>query len=201
MCTHLSFDYRKATQALNFFAHKNNGTISKYKALKLIFFADRFHLRKYGRPMTGDEYYAMQKGPVPSGTKDLAEMADDYRNDVVIAYAGQFISPLLPSKSLKSIKDIDFNELSVSDKDALEFAWINFGKFDDKTIVEKTHEYPEWKKHESALQTGRRVRMDYQDFLIDPPAAIEPCCPLTEKERTIRKSQLNELNRIEAMWN
>ncbi len=41
-CT-LKFDYKKATQALNFFAIKCGGKIDKMKALKLIFFADRYH--------------------------------------------------------------------------------------------------------------------------------------------------------------
>ncbi len=63
-----SFSHRKATQALNFFAAKAGGKINKMKALKLVFFADRYHLRKYGRPVVGDEYLAMNYGPVASGT-------------------------------------------------------------------------------------------------------------------------------------
>src|SRR5438309_84841 len=71
-----SFSHRKATQALNFFAQRAGGSINKMKALKLVYFADRYHLRKYGRPVVGDEYLAMNYGPVASGTKDLAEMSD-----------------------------------------------------------------------------------------------------------------------------
>lgn len=201
MCIHLPFDSNKATQLLNYFAIQNGGTISKYKALKLVFFADRYHLRKYGRPITGDEYYAMKNGPVPSGTKDIAEMADDYRKDVVIAYAARFISALFPVRSLKSIKAVDFNELSDSDREALDFAWSKFGHCDDRAIVAKTHDYPEWKKHASALQAGKRARMDLLDFLEDPPSPVEPCHPLTEKERSIRRDQLREIHLIEAMWN
>ena len=43
--------------------------------IKLIFFADRYHIRKYGRPITNDEYLAMDFGPVNSGVKDIAEMS------------------------------------------------------------------------------------------------------------------------------
>src|ERR1700683_762715 len=47
---------RKATQALNYFACLSASgapfaEINKMKALKLLFFADRYHLRKYGRPV------------------------------------------------------------------------------------------------------------------------------------------------------
>ena len=72
----LSFDYKKTTQALNFFARKNDCKQNKLKALKLIFFADRYHIRKFGRPITNDKYEAMEYGPVPSNAKDLAEMND-----------------------------------------------------------------------------------------------------------------------------
>ena len=58
----LFFDYKKATQALNFFALKEGGTINKMKALKLIYFADRYNLRKYGRPVRNDDYWAMGYG-------------------------------------------------------------------------------------------------------------------------------------------
>ena len=51
----MSFSYKKATQALNYFARQSGGHLHKMKALKLLFFADRFHLRKSGRPLTNDE--------------------------------------------------------------------------------------------------------------------------------------------------
>ena len=59
-----SFSHRKATQALNFFARQGGGSINKMKALKLVYFADRSHLRRYGRPVVGDEYLAMNFSPV-----------------------------------------------------------------------------------------------------------------------------------------
>lgn len=70
----LFFDYKKATQALNFFALKEGGTINKMKALKLIYFAERYHLRKYGRPVTNDDYWAMGLGTVPSGSRDISHL-------------------------------------------------------------------------------------------------------------------------------
>ena len=66
--------YKKATQALNFLAKKKGGKINRMKALKLIYFADRLHLRTYGRPIIGDDYWAMQFGPVPSCTNNIAKL-------------------------------------------------------------------------------------------------------------------------------
>src|SRR5262249_34072379 len=69
---------RKSTQALNYFARKAaTGAppreMNKMKALKLLFFADRYHLRKYGRPVSECEYFAMKNGPVASEAKRVAE--------------------------------------------------------------------------------------------------------------------------------
>ena len=41
-----------------------------HKLYKILYFADREHLVEYGRPITGDEYIAMDYGPVPSFLRD-----------------------------------------------------------------------------------------------------------------------------------
>jgi len=41
----LEFDYKKATQAINYLVKKEGGTIDKLKLIKLVYFADRYHLR------------------------------------------------------------------------------------------------------------------------------------------------------------
>src|SRR5438105_15508174 len=88
-----SFSHRKATQALNFFARQEGGSINKMKALKLVYFADRYHLRRFGRPVVGDEYHAMNYGPVASGTKDLAEMTD-FLGEVEASYGKIYLRPI-----------------------------------------------------------------------------------------------------------
>jgi uncharacterized phage-associated protein len=38
---------------------------------KVLFHADKMHLSRYGRPISGDRYVAMKFGPVPSATYDI----------------------------------------------------------------------------------------------------------------------------------
>ena len=40
--------------------------LTQYSIVKTLFLADRQHLNKYGRPITFDNYVAMQHGPVPN---------------------------------------------------------------------------------------------------------------------------------------
>lgn len=197
----LSFSYRKVTQALNFFACQNGGRFNKMKALKLLYFADRFHLRKYGRPISNDEYFAMDYGPVASGGKDLAE-GSDFRPDPEKSYAGQFINPV-DRFEYASVAPMDADVFSQTDLESLQFAWSRFGGMDQFALAELTHVYPEWKKHESALKSGvnSRVKMSFSDFLGDPPPGYDPCHPLSGDERELRADEIKELSAIHALWN
>jgi uncharacterized phage-associated protein len=197
----MSFSYKKATQALNYFARQNGGHINKMKVLKLLFFADRYHLRKYGRPVTNDEYFAMNYGPVPSGCKDLVE-GSDFRPDVEKSYAGQFLDPV-NRYEFSSINEVEPLVFSQTDQEALAFAWDHFGPFDEFKLAELTHQYPEWKRHEAAISGGNssRVKMAFSDYLDDPPAPYDPCFPLTDEDREIRREEIQEMSAIHNLWN
>lgn len=186
------FSHRKTTQALNFFARQAGGEINKLKALKLVYFADRYHLRRFGRPITGDEYYAMTYGPVASGAKDLIER-DSFLSDDEVAYSSQFIAPV-DRYTYRSIADFSPKVLSESDREALAWAWENFGSRERFDLAEATHAYPEWKRHASAIEGKRetRVPMCYRDFLEDPEPGFDPCHALTAEERAALAAGIQE---------
>lgn len=197
----MSFAYRKVTQALDGFAIAAGGRINKMKALKLLYFADRYHLRRYGRTLSNDEYFAMSYGPVPSGAKDLAE-GSEFRSDAEKEYALQYIDPL-DKHTFSSAAESDKDVFSDSEKEALNFAWRAFGKYDEFELADLTHQYPEWKKHEAALKnkSNSRVKMSFNDFLEDPKPGCDPCFKLSEHDRTIRREQIQDLCEIHNLWN
>ncbi|MBU1032839.1 SocA family protein [Patescibacteria group bacterium] len=163
--------FKKATQALNLLAEKKDGRINKMKAIKLIYLADRLHLRKYGRPIVGDVYWAMKLGPVGSSTKKIAELSDMPAN--VLAYAKKYIKPVDARKqsftSVESIKKPDLNVFSKSDIECLEAIYERFSDKDQFELADLTHEYPEWSKHKKEIDGGKtRAKMDYKDFFADP---------------------------------
>lgn len=160
-------NYKKATQALNFFARKKDNKINKMKAIKLIYLADRLHLRKYGRPIVGDKYFAMKYGPVGSQTKNIAELS--CVSEEVVSYAKKYIKPITICKendSLVSIKKDDLSVFSDTDVECLEIIYKNFSDKDQFELAELTHKYPEWLKHKKDLEKKykKRVKMDYNDF-------------------------------------
>lgn len=194
MCIHLTFKHETATQALNYLAVRSGGTINKMKALKLIFFSDRYHLRKYGRPVTDDEYIAMNYGPVASNVKDIAEMSS-FLGSKSEKYAKAFITPI-SRYEYRSLAAVDTDVFSDSEIEALNYVWERFGCFEEFKLADITHQYPEWKKHEIALKSVPNIRMDYLDFLEDPTNGYDPCCPLTPEDKEIVSEMIKEKSKI-----
>ena len=196
--TTFKFNYKKATQALNVLALKEGGAINKMKALKLIYFADRYHLRKYGRLITNDNYIAMENGPVASRTRDIAEKTNFIGRDEK-SYANTY----LESKGkydLKSKLSPDTDVFSDSDIEALEFAWEKFGHFDKFKLASITHDYPEWSKHRDELNRTLSMPMDLDDFFDDPNTAVDECFALSEEDKRVRREHLKELIHLESIW-
>lgn len=197
------FDYKKAVQAINFFATKNGGSIDKLRMLKLVYFADRYHLRKYGRFITNDQYLAMKFGPVASSVKEMAEL--DSLCGTERHYAEGYLLRGTEERSepeylVKSAQQVDESVFSESDLEALNYVWDKFSP-NMKFLVNITHQYPEWKRHESRLKAGEsRVPMNMLDFFDDPDGGNDPCWPLSDEDRSIHKDALAEQNRIEALW-
>ena len=65
-----SFNKDVALQAMLYVLSKL-GTADMHKVSKILYFADRSHLSKYARSITGDDYIKMSYGPVPSNVYDI----------------------------------------------------------------------------------------------------------------------------------
>ena len=80
--THVRFNFNesKTIEALVFIATRWPG-ITPFFLAKVLFFADRDHLRSYCRPVTGDVYIAMADGPVPSHVYDMVKGNLDFFGD------------------------------------------------------------------------------------------------------------------------
>jgi uncharacterized phage-associated protein len=192
------FDHRKATQTLNYFAIKAGGKIKKLKVLKLIFLADRYHLRKYGRLITNDRYVAMKYGPVPSTVEDIAK---GNVNHVIKTYTLKYIRTTVNGIQIESINPVDSSFLSKTDIEALEFSWKNFGHFDRWSLSDFTHHYPEWRKHKKALDSGSKVEnINIKDFFEDPKTDIDKCYELSEEDRSLRLEEIDESIYLESLW-
>lgn len=162
-----NFKYKKSVQALNFFASLGGGKIQTLKVLKLLWLADRLHLRKYGRTITGDNYFALPHGPVATQTKDLIERNPDYLGQEEIDYCNKYLSKK-KDHHIISKGEVDIKVLSRTDLDILRKIQELYGKMDQYKLRDFSHQFPEWVRFEDQLGDSRRAyQMHWSDFFKD----------------------------------
>lgn len=143
MQTTPNFDKRRAFQSVLYVANRLERR-DFHKIFKVLYFADVEHLNKYGRPITGDTYIAMEFGPVPSAIYDMfkavrgdgnqGEDTPVLKNDIVVRDR-YYVEP---------IHDADTRMLSASDIEILDDALAKYGKLSWDEIVQQSHAYA-WK--------------------------------------------------------
>ena len=149
-------------QAISFLLDRKSEALDKLSLLKLIFFADKYHMMKYARSITNDTYYAMKYGPVASNMKNILDF--DFLADAEKEYIEKY---LVKNNNQINIKEkfAKYNMLSDTDKEALKFAYENFGKYKTFDLVDITHQFYEWKRFEKSLENGlTREKILEEDF-------------------------------------
>ncbi len=168
----LGFNFKKSVQSLNYFAIAEGGKANKMKVLKLIWLADRVHLRRYGRPILNDTYFALNYGPVASNTKDFLE-ATSFLSAGELEYRNNFIAEESRYNYASTAK-CETEIFSETDKKVLREIKDNFIILKPFQLSELSHLYPEWKKFETQLKSrnASRFHMDYQDFFSNPSKEV-----------------------------
>lgn len=155
-----AFESEKFASAVAFLVERRPG-LTKKQICKLMYFADKEHLLRYGRTITGDTYYALEQGPVPSRGLNAINSrgfvpSDD---DAVRAYGA------LDGWTFKIHRPADLKALSRSDIAVLSDVERTLGGLPAWGLEEKSHKEPAWEK---APPNGR---MDFEHFFIGEPSA------------------------------
>lgn len=164
-----SFNLAKFVQALVFFSKNGVSDLTKLKAAKLFYFADKEHLLRYGRPIIGDMYFALNLGPVPS-------QADDFFDE---AQAAHQAGPSTPEQEeflryLDVVADYwpryvangeeNFRVFSKSDLEVLADVAKKYGKLHWRRLVELSHQEPAYKLADKDRSPNGRAPMPYETF-------------------------------------
>lgn len=169
-------DIQTSAQALYYIAkHYNvNGNTNKMGALKLLFFAEKYHLQQYGRMITNDTFFAMKNGPVASAARDILSFDDmNFHSDVIET----FIQKVEDNYFYKaSDSNIECDLLSETDIEALDFAINKFGHLNQWELVEETHKYQEWKRYEKLFTntSTNRENVILEDFFLHSSSSDDP---------------------------
>ena len=202
MKNNVNFNYEKAIQAINILADKSsNNSTGKLKTVKLLWLADRYHLRRYGRPIFNDFYFAMEFGPVPSSIKDLLTENNSFLGDDEKKYLNKYL--VIEKNKAKTKRKPDLLVFSKSDIEAIEKIFTTYGNMTASELVTFSHKFPEWKKFENELSSkcASRENMDYLDFFLDTNIKIKNNI-FNEDKKVLDASKkifMNSFN-VEQLW-
>ncbi|MDY4789551.1 MAG: Panacea domain-containing protein [Bacteroidales bacterium] len=106
-----------------------------------MYFSDRDHLSDYGRLITGDTYFAMTDGPVPTNMYDIFK---SLRGDGFFANKAEEFSKYFVVENRNFIKPVrkeNLDFLSESDIEKLDDSLEKYGEMSWDEVKEKSHDY------------------------------------------------------------
>ena len=170
-------NYReKIINAIIYFA-RHTKYCGKTKLLKLLYFLDFCHFKQTGRSVTGLEYFAWEKGPVPIDL--FEELSNIIRPDLKSAIDIVSIENFQKISPKKKFNDEYFTN---REKRLLEDLSYIFVDANAKQMVESTHlENQPWDR--TLREKGPRTRIDYMLSIDSLPDSL----PYDEAEERARE--------------
>jgi len=130
-----------------------NGDSNMYNVWKILFAAEKYHLNKFGRPITGDRYIAMEYGIVPSWLYDASKIKRQgigfYRD------ANSLIAERLPATDYLSQTDIE----------ALYYGVNEYAGMDFKSVMNKNHAEPAWINNYNNRGNNDSAPIPFEDII------------------------------------
>ncbi|MCF2489151.1 Panacea domain-containing protein [Dyadobacter sp. CY347] len=157
----------KALNALIRFANLGGGGLNKMRALKLIWLSDRYHLRQYGRTITGDQYFAMKNGPVASCTFDLLKGSGISFDIGEMQNIAEYLTSSQYNYSVHGEADIDV--FSETDIEVMDLIWEKYKHYDHFALSELSHNFPEWIRYKANFEIAEKGRYEIvmDDFFVN----------------------------------
>src|SRR5688500_9482554 len=103
MASQFEFKPEKSLAVATYLAARTGETM--YTILKMIYVADRFHLERYGRPITGDNFVAMKEGACPSKIYDSMKVLRGEKNKSDLPQGEKYLE-VDPTTHDVSVKDM-----------------------------------------------------------------------------------------------
>jgi uncharacterized phage-associated protein len=157
----ISFTFKpeKLVNAIAYFV-RNCSNVGRTKACKLLYFADKEHLLRYGRPITGDRYYRLKHGPIPTKGLNMLRGVSTPANAALLTY---WLS--LEDESIKLKRRPDLKVFSKSDLRVLEEVCGKYGRYSASYLSRLSHREAPWKK------TKQNEAIDFELFFDGRPEA------------------------------
>jgi len=143
---------------------------SKTKLMKLMFFADFEHAKRYNKPILWAKYFRLDRGPAPSYLLDIINTSigkSDYANKKDVQRFEEVIKIELrkafdtDAAFLKPLREPDSDDISKSEKEVLDYVIERYGHLNAKQLSKETHNHAAWKN-----KTDEK-RLKYSDVIVN----------------------------------
>jgi uncharacterized phage-associated protein len=152
------FSTRKTIQAVAVLLRLARGPTGYLRLLKLLYIADREHLRTAHRPIVGTRTVAMKNGPLHSEVYNLVKgehLDDPLWSDHIRKQGYQ----------IELVKDPGRSELSAAEVRTLTDTFDRYASMGEWDLVEITHDFPEWLKNYPDESADTSCIIPFDDLL------------------------------------
>lgn len=188
-----TFDFEATKAALLCLALKDLPHFDKYRASKLLFLADREHLLRFGRPITGDSYSALPYGPTPNrvlgllnGLEKVALEGDAPLNDEVAELARLFDVAKDEYATYHAKSQPDADALSKSDLRVLDHVVEEHGRKTFNELMDLTHSMRAYTNVWRNDEVRKKYPMAFEDFFAEDPDKAEFLKEIEENQQLRR---------------
>lgn len=170
----------KLKAILRYFCSKTDPKfLGKVKLMKLFYFLDFWHVKRYGTPVTFDTYVHLEHGPIPSQILNLVNGVVDSEDDAILSDTIYIEKPegtkMQRVRSIEVFSKKDESLLSERELKLLAEVCEKFGREPTKVVEDASHNEAPWNL------TSETEEIPYS------LAAKDPDCLFEEKDLELLK--------------
>ena len=138
----IRFDPKRAIELVLYVANKLRYP-TFHSVSKILYFADREHLSRYGSLLSGDSYVAMKHGPVPSEIYNLLKAAAGRRESWISPRYFEVTEKTIKVENnyrLRALRAPNIDLLSASQRECLDASLRKNGRLSFDRLTAKSHD-------------------------------------------------------------
>lgn len=179
------FDFEKFLNLVVYLGNK----VSDFDALKcakLLYFIDKHHLVRSGRSITGDSYYRLIYGPVPTASYDLMKSVANPQTDIneipdLKRLSEHFeVDESTEYPTFKPTEEADLEYFSRAELDSIEAVVSELGGLSAVDLMNRSH------LDETHKRTRLNKPIDFRLFFESNPDALHDAREIMEAEQDNR---------------
>ncbi len=162
------FEENKAVQSISWILYRLGGAVDKFRLPIILFYADREHLFRFGRPIIGGQYYCKRifRQASYASTFELLDILSwggivGEKNNPFCLFRGNMVAN--PDTVIVDAEDCEY--LSESDIEVLDWAAETYASVEMDRLRADLHSLKAWKVN----AIGHVAKLPYEDWFLDNP--------------------------------